>query len=258
MRKNQWVLITGATSGIGYALTKLFAQNGYSLVLVSRNIQKLEEVKKSLSSFYVDILVYACDLCVEQSVWDLYNWIQEKKISIDILINNAGAGKVGTLIEQEENTVLDLLHLNVTTPTLLAQLFAKDMVRRDYGYILMVASTAAFGTDAGLNVYGPSKTYDYSLAQTLKAELSHTSVVISCLCPGPTCTNWSKNAGREESRWSMSANRVAQIAYKGLFQKKALIIPGLFNQCLYVGSKMIPDAWIGRITASYQKRLKKK
>ncbi|MBQ0066306.1 MAG: SDR family oxidoreductase [Firmicutes bacterium] len=251
--KKGYVLITGASSGIGKELASLYAQEGYPLILVSRNKEALQQVKMELGKDSIEIRT--CDLYKEEQVFSLYQSI--KNYNIEILINNAGAGKSGTLVELKEQTVLNLIHLNVSSMSLLTQLVAKGMVERGKGKILIVASTAAFGPDVGLNVYGPTKAYAYNFAQTLRGELGKTGVQVSCLCPGPTKTNWSKNAGRKESKTAMDAKTVARVAYKGLEKNKACIIPGFKNKVLYICSKIIPDSLIGKVTASFQKRLKK-
>lgn len=255
--RKEFVLITGASSGIGLELTRMFAQDGYPLILVARNKEKLDQVKEELADIQPNIITITCDLSKEENVFDLYRSIQEMNLQVGTLVNNAGAGKSGNLMEVDEQTCLDLIHLNVSSMTLLTQLFAKEMVKRNQGSILFVASTAAFGPDAGLNVYGPSKAFMYSFAQTLRAELTNTKVNVTCVCPGPTRTNWSENAGRKDSRYAMDVKEVARCAYIGLQHHQALVIPGNKNKILYGMSKVVPDSVIGKVTATFQKNLKK-
>ncbi|MDO4465794.1 MAG: SDR family oxidoreductase [Bacillota bacterium] len=252
-----WALITGATSGIGLELSRLFAKDGYNLILVARNKNKLEQVKDELSHLSIEVIVFPCDLSQEEQVLHLCEKILDLELEIEVLINNAGAGKFGSLVETDITSSLETIHLNVTSLTLLTQVFAKKMVEKNRGHILLVSSTAAFGPDAGLNVYGPTKAYVYNFAQTLRAELSQTNVYVSCVCPGPTKTNWSKNAGRKDSSWAMEARKVAEITYRGFQKKRTLIIPGLGNKFLFGLSCIIPDSWIGMVTSSFQNRLKK-
>ena len=227
------VLITGASSGIGYEFAKLFAEKGYDLVISARRKERLEELKKLFPDSNIEII--PCDLSLDNGAKYLYDKVQEKGITVNILINNAGFGLFGefkeTDLEKEEN----MINLNIKALVALTKLFLKDMLEKDHGKILNVASMAAFQPGPYMSVYYASKAFVLSYTEALRNELRNTKVKVSALCPGPVKTEFEKSANLENSKLfsvmkPITAEKVALTAYKGMEKNKGIIIPGFANK----------------------------
>lgn len=249
------VLITGATSGIGYELTKIFAKNNYNLIIVSRNITLLNSIKEELEKEYkITVHVFESDLSKENSAKELYNEVIKQELKVDILVNNAGAGYVGEFLNEDIERDLSIMQLNMTSLTVLTKLFAKEMIKLGKGKILNVASTGSYHPGPYTAVYYATKAYVLSLTEALNVEFKDYNIKVSALCPGATKTNFSKNAGKDENFAAMSPKFVAENAYKGLMKNKTTIIPGL----QYKAFVLLPRKIITPLIGKYQKHLKKK
>lgn len=249
----EYVLITGATSGIGYELAKKFADKKCSLLLCARNEIKLAHIKNNLEQRYrVKILTYKIDLSSVEETKDLCMWIKKQKIDISILINNAGAGYTGEFIEEEIEKDLDIINLNMVSLTYLCKEIGKSMALKKSGKILNVASTGSFHSGPYTAVYYATKAYVLSFSEALSHELKEYNVTVSALCPGATKTNFAKSAGRENNKNAMSPEFVADKAYEGLMKSKTTIIPGLKYK-LFV---LLPRKLIIPFAGRYQKKLK--
>lgn len=247
------VLITGATSGIGYEFAQIFAENKYNLILCARNKEKLEQMKKDIAEKYkVNVYVFSKDLSRKKEIKELYNEIIHTGIDIDILINNAGAGYVGEFIKESYDRDEDILNLNINALTYLTKVFANDMAKRNKGRILNVASTGAYHPGPYTAVYYATKAYVLSFTEALAQELKQYNVTVSALCPGATKTNFSKNAGKRDNKKAMSPKFVAQKGYEGLMKNKVTIIPG-FQYKLFV---LLPRKLVTPFVGIYQKKLK--
>ena len=229
----KFALITGATSGIGFELAKLFAQNGYGLVLVSSNQNHLDNVKNSLETSYsIPIYIFEQDLTKIDAAEQLYHQIRKEKISIAVLINNAGFGLVGATDEIDLRQDEQMITVNVTNLVLLCKLFLPDMYKQRTGKILNVASTGAFQPGPYTSTYFASKAFVLNYTRAIRYEAKSKGVVISTLCPGATKTNFFNREGTITPHTAMSAEKVAQIAFRGLQKNKEIIIPGLKNRLL--------------------------
>ena len=249
------VLITGATSGIGYELAKIFAKNKYNLIIAARNKKDLESIKKDFEKQYeINVDIFEKDLSRKNSAVELVNKIKSEKLQVDILINNAGAGYVGEFTEEDLEKDESIMELNMNSLTILTKLCAKEMVKRRSGKILNVASTGSYHPGPYTAVYYATKAYVLSLTEALAVELKPHNVNICALCPGATKTNFSKSAGKEDNPTAMEASYVAEKAYKGLMKNKTTIIPGL----QYKAFVMLPRKLITPLIGKYQKSLKKK
>jgi short-subunit dehydrogenase len=235
---NKTALITGATSGIGLELARLLAADGYELMLVSRDEQKLRKVAAELSAKHrhpVKVLVR--DLSSAGSAEEVYRWLREQGITVEILINNAGFGLAGAFIETDLQREIAMIQVNVVSLMVLTKLLAQEMSERKRGKILNVASTAAFQPGPFMAVYYATKGFVLSFSEALAEELKDTGVTVTALCPGPTATEFSKRADASESRLFssgmiplMNAAMVAQIGYRGLMSGQRVVIPGLINR----------------------------
>jgi len=244
MRKT--ALITGASAGIGYELSKIFAKNGYNLVLVSRNTPRLKALADEMEDQH-DIIakVIPKDLSKISAPQEIYDEVVSDGIDIDVLVNNAGFGINGNFTDFGSDRHMELIQVNVTAPTLLCKLFGTDMVLRRSGSILNVASTAAFQAGPLMSSYYASKAYVLSLSEALNNEFGQDNVKVSVLCPGPTETEFADRAEMTSARiinvpWVMKASDVAEIGYAGFVKGKKIIIPGLINKLLAFSVRLTP------------------
>jgi len=217
-------LVTGASSGIGKCIALELAKRNIDLILVARDNKKLEELKKELN---VDVKIITLDLINEDNVFKLYELT--KNDNIDILVNNAGFGLFGLFKDTSLDRELEMINLNIKTYHILTKLFLKDFVKKDYGYILNVCSSAGFMAGPRLSTYYATKNYVTKLSMAINEELRQdgSNVYVGCLCPGPVNTNFNKVAGGEFSIKEATPEYVAKYAVKKMFQKKMLIVPTL-------------------------------
>jgi uncharacterized protein len=233
--KSQTALITGASGGIGYELAKLFASDGTNLVLVARSGDKLAQVAKELhDNFECTVKTIALDLSTLPAPKFLFDQLQSEGIAIDILVNNAGFGAFGEFAQMGEQEILGQIELNITALTHLTRLFLPPMIRRGRGKIMNVASTAAFQPGPLMGVYYATKAYVLSFSEALANELNGSGVTVTCLCPGPTNTDFARRAGNDNSRLfkkigGMKAETVARDGYRGLMAGKTVVISGMQN-----------------------------
>jgi uncharacterized protein len=228
-------LITGASSGIGYEFAKLFAKDKHNLVLVARTGPKLAKIADELQrQFGVSAKTIALDLSFSQSPQFLFDQLQREGITVNVLINNAGYGKLGDFSGTSWEESLGQIQLNITALTHLTRLFLVPMLERGSGKILNVASTAGFQAGPRMAVYYATKAYVISFSEALANELKNSGVAVTCLCPGVTDTEFQKRAETEHSVLfkklrPMDPKTVAQDGYRGLTTGKTLVISGFRN-----------------------------
>lgn len=243
-------LITGASSGIGYSMAKYFDKLGIDLVLVGRNKDKLEELQKELK---VNSKVVIADLTDINKVKDLY--ILTRSEEIDILINNAGFGVFGEFFDTDLNKELEMIDINIRTVHLLTKLFLKDMKKRNSGYIMNVASMAAFGPGPLMATYYATKAYVNNLTEAINEELrrAKSNVFVCSLCPGPVDTNFNNVAGVNFSVKPLNSDYVAKYAIDMMFKNKVVIVPGLLMKLTSFVRRFAPKSLIRKITYNIQK-----
>ncbi len=243
-----YTLITGASSGIGLELAKIFAANGHNLILVARNEKALTQLKGEVEEQYkIKAIVITIDLAQPSAASKLYKKTKEQNLKVDVLINNAGFGLAGYFYETDLQTELDMITVNVTSLIHLTKLFLNDMKENGNGKILNVASTAAFMPGPKLSVYYATKAMVFSFTRAIAYEVKKHGIQISVLCPGPTATGFSARAKNHQSRvfkngWGivMSAHKVAQIGYRQMMKGKPVIIPGVLNKLSVFSVRLIP------------------
>lgn len=242
------VLITGATSGLGLEFVKLFANDGYNLVLVARNKKKLEEIKQSYKN--LDVTVIPMDLSVPGAPKDVFEEVERLGITIDVLVNNAGYGLMGNFDVLDIQKQSNMIQLNVTALTELTYYFLQKMKQRNLGRILNVASTAAFQPGPQMAVYYATKAFVLSFSEALVEELSGSSVTVTTLCPGPTKTNFGAVANVEGTKMfsqAMPSDRVAKSGYEALMKGKRVIVTGGFNKAGALGAKFMPRSLAAKV-----------
>lgn len=254
MQKNKTVLITGASNGIGLALARVFARNGYNLVLVARNLEKLKQVKTDLEKeFKVEIRILSKDLAAPNSAQEVFTALQAGQIEIEILVNNAGFAEYGLFSAVPLERHLSEINLNVYTLTALTGLFLPKMIERRSGKILNVASTAAFQPGPLMAVYYATKAFVLSFSESLRNENKNFGIAVTALCPGPTKTGFGDKSDLNKSRLlayaaPMTAVEVAEAGYAGLLNNKAVVIPGFMNKFLAFGTKVLPRSLVVAIS----------
>jgi short-subunit dehydrogenase len=247
------VLITGASSGIGYDLAEIFAKNGFNLILVSRSLDKLQELSTTLSQSYdIKVTVIPKDLSTLNSANELFSEVLKKGLSVDILINNAGFGMYGPFNENNSETLQEMMILNMITLTHLTRLFLPSMLKNKSGRILNVASIAAFQPGPNFAVYSATKSYVLSFTEAIAEELEDTGVSISVLCPGITKTQFMQRSEMKASAllnaMAMSSNRVAQLGYNGLMAGERVIVTGTANKMSINLPRFLPRRIVTKIS----------
>ena len=228
-----YVLITGATSGIGYELAKLFVCSGYGVVLVASSKERLQSTKERLEAINaVPVYTFVQDLCLLGAAQKLHSKIKEQEIPISILINNAGFGLVGPTVDIDLLEDQRMLIINIINLVELTKLFMPDMLQYQKGKILNVSSIGAFQPGPYTSTYFASKAFVLNYTRAIRYEAKSRGVQISVLCPGATKTNFFNREGTSTPSRAMAAEKVAAIAYRGLMNGKEIIIPGLKNRLL--------------------------
>ena len=235
-------LITGASSGIGKEMAKYLSEKGIELVLVARDKEKLENVQKELQT---NSEIICMDLGDAENCVELYRKVKD----VDILINNAGFGDFGEFAETDLIKELNMINLNVCGLHTLTKLYLQDMVKKNNGYILNVASIAGFMPGPHMTTYHATKAYVLKLTQGIYEEIKRRklNIKISALCPGPIETPFLERANVKFKTKVMLPEDVAKCAIEGMFKGKYMILPGFNNKCIRFLSKIVPDKLIGKI-----------
>ena len=243
-------LITGASSGIGRDIARELDKRGYDLILVSRDKEKLESVKKTLRGKNIEII--PMDLEIAENCKKLH----EMTGDIDILINNAGFGVFGNFAETDLDKEISLINTNITAVHILTKLYLKDMVKKNSGHILNVASIAGFMPGPLMEGYYASKAYVVRLTEGIRAELkkAKSKVTLSLLCPGPVNTNFNNVAGVKFNLYSLSSEKVAKYAVDKMLKNKFMIVPGIGIKILRVLAKISPNNITSKLVYLMQER----
>ena len=247
-------LITGASNGIGLELAKIHASKGGDLVLVARNKSKLDEIKTELEKQYkVSVYVISKELSLTNAAQEVYNETIKENIQIDYLINNAGFGDFGMFAETDWNKELQMINLNITTLTHFTKLYLQDMIKRNRGKIMNVASTAAFQSGPTMAVYFATKAYVLSFTEAVSNEVSDKGITITALCPGATETGFQTAGGMEESNLFKgkklpTAKQVADYGYRSMIKGKTVAIHGIMNYIISNSVRFTPRALVLKIT----------
>lgn len=244
-------LITGASSGIGADMARILSSKGYDLILVARRKNKLEELSKELNT---NIKLIPMDISILDNCYKLYNIVKNE--NIDILINNAGFGTFGMFLNVDLDTELNMIDLNIKSVHVLTKLFLKDFKKKDSGYILNVASSAAFMSGPLLSTYYATKSYVMRLTTALYEELRHnnSNVYVGVLCPGPVDTEFNSVAGVKFALKGLKSYDVANYAIKNMFKKKLLIIPGFSIKLGILATRLLPMKLMLKISYRIQRK----
>ncbi|WP_438433773.1 SDR family NAD(P)-dependent oxidoreductase [Gorillibacterium sp. sgz500922] len=246
-------VITGATSGLGYEFAKLLGQDGYRLVLVARNEERLKEIQAEHPEW--EMLLLPKDLSRPHAAREVFEELEKRGWAADVLINNAGFGLVGDFDELGADRQVEMVQLNIGALTELTRLVLPGMKVRRRGRILQVASMAAFVPGPRMAVYCASKAYVLSLSEALAEELAGTGVTVTALCPGPTKTGFGAAAGAEGTKMFggrvMTAERVARLGIAVMHRGRRVLITGATNRLGRVAALLVPR----RLAAKFAKSL---
>lgn len=256
---DQFALVTGASKGIGKALAISLAKRKFNLLLVARSAAELNALKSELSALHnVSVEVLALDLSVPGAAKRVTEWCKDNAFPVSVLINNAGFGVWGKFETLPLDEQLNMLQLNITALTELTYHLLPLLRQNQKGYILNVSSTAAYQAVPTLALYAASKSYVLSFSRAIRYELKDSSISVTCLSPGPVGTGFAERAGLSAindiaEKFNMDANVVADIAVKGMLNRKAEIIPGFTNIISAYANRFLPKSLIERITAGIYK-----
>lgn len=237
-------LVTGASSGIGRDIAIELGKRGYDLILVARNEEKLKETAKNINT---NVKIILKDLSSKENCMQLYE--ETKNDNIDILVNDAGFGVHGKFVDTDLDKEIQMIETNITAVHILMKLYLKDMVKRNSGHILNVASMGAFGPGPLMSAYYASKAYVYRLSEGVKTELkkNNSKVKISVLCPGPVRTNFNKVAGVDFAAPSLSSEYVANYAVNKMLRNKFSIVPGTLMKITRFLEKLVPHNLVSNV-----------
>lgn len=253
---NKTCLITGAAAGLGYEFSKLALHDGYNLILIDIDTEKLIEVKKELEKLSnLKVKIISKDLCKPNIAHEIYNAIIGE--NIEMLINNAGFGVFGAFNETNWKREENMMYLHMLTSTHLTKLVMKDMVHANSGKILNVSSLAAFQPGPLMAIYYASKSFLLSFTEAVARELKGSGVSISVLCPGPTKTNFQATVSENTSENKIAVNMasvktVAQYGYQAFLKGKIVIIPGVMNKILAFLPRILPRRTAANIVYNIQ------
>lgn len=249
-------LVTGASSGIGKDISVKLARKGYDVILVARNINRLEEVKKLVEQNNVKGHIIQKDLSDRNKCIELYDEVHSKFSNIDILVNNAGFGLCGNFIENSIDKELSMIDTNIVALHILTKLFLKDMIKQNSGHILNVASIAGFMPGPLMATYYASKNYVVRLTEAIKEELKikKSNVKLHLLCPGPVNTNFNETAEVKFGLNGVDSEYVAKYTIKKMFKNRFYIFPGIGIRITSIASKFLPTSMMAKMCYNFQKK----
>ena len=250
--KKETVLVTGASSGIGLELARCFAADGCRLILLARKRHALQALADELQTAHnTQSEILAADLSQPAAPGRIFEHLQANGTKVDVLVNNAGFGAHGRFAELPLARQLEMVQVNITALMHLTRLLLPSMIERGHGGVLNVASTAAFQPGPGLSVYYASKAFVLSFSEGIAEELAGTGVTVTALCPGPTATNFAKEANAQFShlfiKSAMSAEAVAQIGHSAFRKGRVVAIAGFRNRLGALAVRLTPRSLVRKI-----------
>ncbi len=252
-------LITGASSGIGLELAKLFAADKSNLVLVARSQDKLDALADAVRREHgVETLVLAHDLADPAAPQAVFDQLTGQGIGVDVVVNNAGFGAVGSMADLPLERQLNMVQVNVVALMHLTRLFLPGMIARRRGGVLNVGSTAGFQPGPNMAVYYATKAFVLSFTEALAEELTGSGISATCLAPGPTDTGFGPDSGMGESfifkLGTMNAATVARTGYRGFRRGKTIVTPGWKNRLGAFSVRLVPRALVRKLVKRLQQQ----
>jgi short-subunit dehydrogenase len=256
---NKYALITGATSGIGYELAKLFVADHYNLVIVGRNQQELDSKAEEFRQSGVEVTAIQKDLFDNGNAAALYEEVKSKGITIDVLVNNAGQGVYGEFKDTDLERELGIINLNIAALVILTKLFLQDMVARNSGKILNLASIASKTPGPWQSVYHGTKAFVFSFTEAIREELKETEITVTALLPGATDTDFFNKADMLDSKAVQDKDAlsdpadVAKDGYEALMSGADKVTSGLKNKIQVGMGNVTPDSMVAHQVYEQQK-----
>ncbi len=261
MKSNaDFTLITGASSGIGYELAKVFAREQHNLILSARSTDKLEQLKKQLQAQYkVQIEIITLDLSEAGSAQKLFEKVDTLGLAVDILVNNAGVGTHGNFADIDLQKTKSMIHLNIVSLTELTKLFLPAMLAKKSGRILNVASVAGFQPGPLMSVYYATKAYVLFFSEGLFEEVKNLGVTVTALCPGPTASGFQANANMEnmaifDNLKVPTSATVAEYGYRAMIAGKAVAVEGFANKLFPFIVRLFPRFMVRQVVMKVQQK----
>jgi uncharacterized protein len=254
---NETALITGASSGIGLELARLFAADDSNLVLVARREERLRALADELKSeFGVDVFVLAKDLSQKSAPREIFDELQRQGIQVDVVVNNAGFGARGRFAELGEEAQVDMIQVNTVALTHLTRLFLPGIIERGRGGILNVGSLAGFQPGPNLAVYYATKAYVLSFTEALSEEVTNPDIKITCLAPGPVRTEFGEKSELDDSLLFklslMDSGPVVRAGYEGFRKGEVIVLPGIKQKLIPFMLRFTPRFLVRKIVKSLQ------
>lgn len=255
----KYALITGATSGIGLELARLFANEGYSLIISARNETELLNVCGELESEDVTVIPIAKDLFDREQAFALYAEVKQRGIEVDVLVNNAGQGVYGEFEKTDIDRELRIIDLNISSLVILTKCFLVDMTARNSGKILNLASIASKSPGPWQSVYHGTKAFVLSFTEAIREELKDTEITITALMPGVTDTDFFNKADMLESKAVQDEDnmadpaRVARDGFEALMAGKDKVVSGIKNKLQMAIGAIMPDSMVAHQVNEQQK-----
>jgi short-subunit dehydrogenase len=252
------ILITGASSGIGYELAKVCAAHGHDLILVARREPPMKTLKAELEAAHgIQVLTYQADLTQGAVRQQLFDWTQAQGLTLYGLINNAGFGDLSAIAKADWEKLNAMLQLNVVALTHLTRLYLPGMIAQGQGRIMNVASTAAFLPGTYMAVYYASKAYVLSFTEALATELEATEVTATTLCPGPTQSEFPDRAEIGDIDVFRNAKiptsaEVAEFGYQAMVQGQRCAVHGTLNKALTLATRLLPRKQLAKVSKRIQ------
>ncbi|WP_312174107.1 SDR family oxidoreductase [Chryseobacterium sp.] len=263
-RKNEYALVTGATSGIGYELAKQFASNGYDLVMVARNHDELKTRADEFKSFGINVITIAKNLFIEEDAYSLYSELKLNGISPSILVNDAGQGVYGKFQDTDLHREVDIVNLNIVSVLILTKMFLKDRLPKGSGKILNLASIASKAPGPWHSVYHGTKAFILSWSEAIREELKDTGIIVTALLPGPTDTDFFNKADMNESKILedkdnlASPEEVAIDGFNALMNGDDKVVSGVKNKLTVAMSNIATDSMAAHRMGEMQKPVNEK
>lgn len=246
----KWALITGASSGIGWAIAEQLAAGGTNLVLTARRTSRLQNAATDVSSKHgVQVEVFSADLIRPEAPSEIHTFTARKGIDVELLVNNAGFGAFGYTHEIPESRLLEMVQVNCLAVVHLTRLYLSTMVGRRHGDILIVASTASFQAVPFNSVYAATKAFDLLFAEGLAEEVRPHGVRVCALCPGPTSTEFQQVAQQPDRAFKVAetAEKVARVGLEGLARGKSCVISGAMNRLMMEAERIVPRRFVAKM-----------
>ena len=248
----KWALVTGASAGIGVALARELAAGGTNLVLTARRKERLETLAQELSSAHkVGVEIFAADLAQTNARQQIFAHTLAKRITIDLLINNAGFGAYGAFATVETQRLLDMVQVNCSAVMHLTRLYLPQMLKQRRGDVLILASTASFQAVPFISTYAATKAFDLLFAEGLAEEVRPYGVRVCALCPGSTESEFHEVAGQSglvaARKNRETAEKVAHVGLQALAAGKSYVISGTGNYLGAHSQRLVPRGLVTRI-----------